>query len=145
MIEAANGEKYAVVLVSSLLIKYNEGDYFQMDTQGTFDGSTATRHALNIFGLSTLLSSHQCYNLVEIIPTEAMEQLSLLMDYGKLYLTETQDFGKPFQVVWKLGNFSNKYISVPLVCSQGFQVPRRLYLRDRRRCKVSPTSSRDKC
>ena len=107
MIEAANGEKYAVVLVSQLLIKYNEVDYFQMDTQGTFDGNSATRHALNIFGLSTLLSSHQCYNLIENIPSEATNQLDLLMNYGKLYLTETQDFGKPFQVLREFGNFKD--------------------------------------
>ncbi|KAE9555669.1 hypothetical protein FO519_001140 [Halicephalobus sp. NKZ332] len=82
MIEAASGEKYAVIL---------------MDTQGTFDGTSATRHGLSIFGLSSLLSSHQCYNLIENIPPESLQQLSLLVEYGKLFLAEAQDFGKPFQ------------------------------------------------
>uniref|UniRef100_A0A7E4W6Q6 GB1/RHD3-type G domain-containing protein n=1 Tax=Panagrellus redivivus TaxID=6233 RepID=A0A7E4W6Q6_PANRE len=82
MIEAANGEKYAVVL---------------MDTQGTFDNSSTLKQCTTIFGLSTLLSSLQCYNVVDNIPEDALQHLTLFVEYGRLALKEAQDFGKPFQ------------------------------------------------
>uniref|UniRef100_A0A914YEX4 GB1/RHD3-type G domain-containing protein n=1 Tax=Panagrolaimus superbus TaxID=310955 RepID=A0A914YEX4_9BILA len=84
MIEAGNGEKYAVVL---------------MDTQGTFDNNSTLKQCTTIFGLSTLLSSHQCYNVVDNIPEDALQHLSLFVEYGRLALKEAQDFGKPFQAL----------------------------------------------
>jgi atlastin len=84
MIEAGNGEKYAVVL---------------MDTQGTFDNTSTLKQCTTIFGLSTLLSSHQCYNVVDNIPEDALQHLSLFVEYGRLALKEAQDFGKPFQAL----------------------------------------------
>ncbi|CEF71458.1 Atlastin [Strongyloides ratti] len=82
MIEAINGEKYAVVL---------------MDTQGTFDNISTYNQSTTIFALSTLLSSIQCYNLTENIPEDALQNLSLFVEYGRLALKESQYVGKPFQ------------------------------------------------
>lgn len=69
-----------------------------MDTQGTFDSTTISKCS-NIFGLSTLLSTHQCYNLSENITEESLLALKLFIEYGQLVLNEQQDFGKPFQVL----------------------------------------------
>ncbi|EJW81245.1 guanylate-binding protein domain-containing protein [Wuchereria bancrofti] len=84
MIEAANGETYAVVL---------------MDTQGTVDNATLPyQMSSTIFALSTLFSSIQVYNIVETILEESLANLSLFVEYGRLVLDEANKFKPPFQV-----------------------------------------------
>uniref|UniRef100_A0A1I7YB13 GB1/RHD3-type G domain-containing protein n=1 Tax=Steinernema glaseri TaxID=37863 RepID=A0A1I7YB13_9BILA len=84
MIEAGNGEKYAVVL---------------MDTQGTFDNQSTYSQCTTIFALSTLLSAVQIYNVVDNIQEDALQHLSLFVEYGRLALKEAHQFGKPFQTL----------------------------------------------
>uniref|UniRef100_A0A0N5AGR3 GB1/RHD3-type G domain-containing protein n=1 Tax=Syphacia muris TaxID=451379 RepID=A0A0N5AGR3_9BILA len=84
MIEAASGETYAVVL---------------MDTQGTFDNSSTYQLCTTIFALSTLLSSIQIFNLVDVIQEDALQHLSLFTEYGKMALSERHNFGIPFQTL----------------------------------------------
>uniref|UniRef100_A0A914CLN2 GB1/RHD3-type G domain-containing protein n=1 Tax=Acrobeloides nanus TaxID=290746 RepID=A0A914CLN2_9BILA len=83
MIEAANGEKYAIVL---------------MDCQGiTLENAQSSNQCSSIFALSTLLSCIQCYNIVDVIQEDSLQNLSLFVEYGRLFLNEAQQFGKPFQ------------------------------------------------
>lgn len=94
MIEAANGENYAVVL---------------MDTQGTFDNESTYQQCTTIFALSTILSSIQIYNVVDAIQVsvfvslqtpqeDTLQHLSLFVEYGRIAMKEAQQFGTPFQV-----------------------------------------------
>ncbi|TMS38744.1 hypothetical protein L596_005398 [Steinernema carpocapsae] len=84
MVEAGNGEKYAVVL---------------MDTQGTFDNQSTYSQCTTVFALSTLLSAVQIYNVVDHIQEDALQHLSLFVEYGRLALREAHQFGKPFQTL----------------------------------------------
>lgn len=60
--ESVNGEKIAVLIV---------------DTQGLFDNETTMLLTSCIFGLSTLMSSHQIYNVKERIAEDNLQQLAL--------------------------------------------------------------------
>ncbi|CAD6199797.1 unnamed protein product [Caenorhabditis auriculariae] len=84
MIEAPSGEMYAVLL---------------MDTQGTFDNSSTYQQCMTIFALSTIVSSVQIYNVVDNIQEDALQHLSLFVEYGKMAMNEAQGFGKPFQTL----------------------------------------------
>jgi hypothetical protein len=66
-----NGEKedIAVVLV---------------DTQGMFDNETPMELTASIFGLSTLLSSYQIYNVDKRIQEDNLQQLALFSEYGRM-------------------------------------------------------------
>lgn len=75
-----NGEKIAIIL---------------LDTQGFFDGRTSARDCSTIFALSTMLSSVQCYNLMNNIQENDLQHLQLFTDYGRLALEQTSV--KPFQ------------------------------------------------
>ncbi|VDO64702.1 unnamed protein product [Haemonchus placei] len=93
MIEAASGEMYAVLL---------------MDTQGTFDNTSTYQQCLTIFALSTIVSCVQIYNVVDNIQEDALQHLSLFVEYGRLAMTEAQRFGKPFQtLVFCVRDFRN--------------------------------------
>uniref|UniRef100_A0AC35U4Q2 GB1/RHD3-type G domain-containing protein n=1 Tax=Rhabditophanes sp. KR3021 TaxID=114890 RepID=A0AC35U4Q2_9BILA len=82
IIEAENHQKYAIIL---------------MDTQGTFDNNSTYNECSTIFALSTILSSVQCYNLFDNIPEDALQHLSIFVEYGRLALRESQYVGKPLQ------------------------------------------------
>ncbi|KAI6234639.1 GB1/RHD3-type G domain-containing protein [Aphelenchoides fujianensis] len=83
LIDGANGERYAVVL---------------MDTQGTFDPSASGYPAsAAVFALSTLLSSVQCFNITDTINDETLMPFQFFTEYGKLAAAEAADLGTPFQ------------------------------------------------
>uniref|UniRef100_A0A158Q8F4 GB1/RHD3-type G domain-containing protein n=1 Tax=Elaeophora elaphi TaxID=1147741 RepID=A0A158Q8F4_9BILA len=85
MIEAANGETYAVVL---------------MDTQGTVDNAALSyQMSSTIFALSTLFSSMQVYNIVETILEDSLANLSLFVEYGRLVSDEATNSKPPFQTI----------------------------------------------
>uniref|UniRef100_A0A915Q1C4 GB1/RHD3-type G domain-containing protein n=1 Tax=Setaria digitata TaxID=48799 RepID=A0A915Q1C4_9BILA len=85
MIEAANGETYAVVL---------------MDTQGTMDNAASPyQMSSTIFALSTLFSSIQVYNVVETILEDSLANLSLFIEYGRLVQNEATRRKQPFQTI----------------------------------------------
>jgi len=64
-----SGEEIAVLLV---------------DTQGMFDHETTVGLTAAIFGLSTLLSSYQIYNVDKRIQEDNLQQLALFAEYGRM-------------------------------------------------------------
>jgi atlastin len=68
---AGSTEKLAVLLV---------------DTQGMFDHETTMGLTAAIFGLSTLLSSYQIYNVDKRIQEDNLQQLALFSEYGRMAL-----------------------------------------------------------
>jgi atlastin len=64
----ANGEQMAVLLV---------------DSQGMFDNETTMKLTSSIFGLSTLLSSYQIYNVDKRIQEDNLQQLALFSEYAR--------------------------------------------------------------
>ena len=72
-----------------------------VDTQGMFDNETTMSLTASIFGLSTLLSSYQIYNVDKMIGEDALQQLSLFTEYARAAMTTNQEKegDKPFQKV----------------------------------------------
>jgi atlastin len=85
-----SGEEIAVLLV---------------DTQGMFDHETTMSLTTSIFGLSTLLSSYQIYNVDKRIQEDNLQQLALFSEYARMAMSAEGDEGndcvnsnnKPFQ------------------------------------------------
>ena len=67
----STGESVAVLLV---------------DTQGIFDSRLTQMMATSIFGLSTLLSSHQIYNVQNRLQEDHLQHLALFTEYGRATL-----------------------------------------------------------
>lgn len=74
------GEKVAIVLV---------------DTQGIFDSQSSIKDCTTTFALSTLLSSLQCYNLMQNIGEDHLQHLEFFTEYAGLALEQSDE--KPFQ------------------------------------------------
>jgi len=75
-----------------------------VDTQGMFDHETTMGLTAAIFGLSTLLSSFQIYNVDKNIQEDNLQQLALFTEYGRMVMAmddgseeETDKKEKPFQ------------------------------------------------
>jgi len=67
-----------------------------VDTQGMFDHETTMGLTAAIFGLSTLLSSYQIYNVDKRIQEDHLQQLAMFSEYGRMALhTEATDAPKP--------------------------------------------------
>ncbi|XP_055309693.1 atlastin-like [Sitodiplosis mosellana] len=66
-----------------------------LDTQGIFDNQSSVKDCTTIFALSTLLSSVQCFNLMQNIQEDDLQHLELFTNYGKLVLGQSNE--KPFQ------------------------------------------------
>lgn len=75
-----NGEKVAIIL---------------LDTQGIFDHQSSVKECTTIFALSTMISSIQCYNIMQNIGEDHLQHLQLFTEYGRLASQETNT--KPFQ------------------------------------------------
>lgn len=75
-----NGDKIAIIL---------------LDTQGIFDRNSDIRDYTSIFALSMMLSSVQCYNLMNNIGEDHLQHLQFFTEYGRLALEHTNE--KPFQ------------------------------------------------
>lgn len=76
----ANGDKVAIILI---------------DTQGIFDSKSSLRDCTAVFAISTLLSSVQCYNLMQNVREDDLQHLELFTEYGRF--AQQQSNGKPFQ------------------------------------------------
>jgi atlastin len=61
-----------------------------VDTQGMFDHETTMSLTAAIFGLSTLLSSYQIYNVDKRIQEDHLQQLALFSEYGRLAMQRQQ-------------------------------------------------------
>lgn len=91
-VQRKSGEHLAVLLV---------------DTQGMFDHETTMALTASIFGLSTLLSSYQIYNVDKRIQEDNLQQLALFSEYARMAMTTHNDseeeslshVDKPFQQV----------------------------------------------
>ena len=57
-----------------------------VDTQGIFDSRLTQMMATSIFGLSTLLSSHQIYNVQNRLQEDHLQHLALFTEYGRATL-----------------------------------------------------------
>jgi atlastin len=61
-----------------------------MDTQGLFDSETGQMLTTAIFGLSTLISSVQVYNVTRQIQEDQLQHLALFTEYGRRVLEQQQ-------------------------------------------------------
>eukprot|EP00934_Nitzschia_sp_Nitz4_P008245 Nitzschia sp. Nitz4//scaffold42_size132992//87720//89495//NITZ4_003408-RA/size132992-processed-gene-0.16-mRNA-1//1//CDS//3329551745//8235//frame0 len=75
-----------------------------VDSQGMFDNETTMSLTASIFGLSTLLSSYQIYNVDKRIQEDNLQQLALFSEYARLAVEADQSYqvsgvevAKPFQ------------------------------------------------
>lgn len=59
-----------------------------MDTQGLFDHETPKDLTAAIFGLSTLISSYEIYNLAKQIPEDKLQQLHFFTEFSRTALKE---------------------------------------------------------
>lgn len=78
--DAENGDKLAIIL---------------LDTQGIFDRHTTMSECTTIFALSMMLSSIQCYNLMNNIHEYDLQHLQMFTEFGRL--ASSQSAEKPFQ------------------------------------------------
>ncbi|CAG9809100.1 unnamed protein product [Chironomus riparius] len=76
--DALNGEKYAIYLI---------------DTQGLFDTRTPLQENIKIFGLGTLISSLQIFNLNDVIQEDQLQYLQMATDYARFAVTENKAKG----------------------------------------------------
>lgn len=65
-----------------------------VDTQGMFDHETTMGLTAAIFGLSTLLSSYQIYNVDKRIQEDNLQQLALFSEYGRMALQSDERVSK---------------------------------------------------
>jgi atlastin len=76
-----------------------------VDSQGMFDNETTMSLTASIFGLSTLLSSYQIYNVDKRIQEDNLQQLALFSEYARMAVDADQvnknkdKMAKPFQRV----------------------------------------------
>ena len=69
-----------------------------VDTQGMFDNETTMSLTSSIFGLSTLISSYQIYNVDKHIREDNLQQLALFSEYGRTAVGKCNNGDrKPFQ------------------------------------------------
>lgn len=65
-----------------------------VDSQGMFDNDTTMSLTASIFGLSTLLSSYQIYNVDKRIQEDNLQQLALFSEYARLAVEGTDSLQK---------------------------------------------------
>ncbi|CAM9450639.1 unnamed protein product, partial [Chrysoparadoxa australica] len=65
-----------------------------VDTQGMFDNETGMGLTACIFGLSTLISAYQIYNVDKRIQEDHLQQLALFSEYGRMALAKEGEEGE---------------------------------------------------
>lgn len=78
--DRVDGEKIAIVL---------------LDTQGIFNDESSTKDCTATFAISIMLSSIQCYNVMQTVQEDDLQYLELFTAYARLALQQTNE--KPFQ------------------------------------------------
>ena len=79
-------------------LQYKGTTILLVDTQGMFDHETTMALTASIFGLSTLLSSYQIYNVDKRIQEDHLQQLALFSEYARAALEDSPgEEHKPFQ------------------------------------------------
>lgn len=66
-----------------------------MDSQGIFDNRSSMRDCIATFAITQLISSVQCFNIMQQIQEDDLQHLDLFTEYGRLVLEQTDE--KPFQ------------------------------------------------
>jgi len=107
------GKKVAVLLI---------------DTQGMFDSTLSQMLTASIFGLSTLISSYQIYNVSKHIQEDNLQHLALFTEYGRVALEEGKAAGetnansRPFQrlefLVRDWQNFGNESAAITTLAKE---------------------------
>lgn len=77
-----NGDKVAIIV---------------LDAQGTLDNENHIHDFTSIFALNSMLSSVQCYNLMNSIDEDDLQLLNLFIEYGRQALGNSEQ--KPFQYI----------------------------------------------
>lgn len=78
----ADGEKVAIIL---------------LDTQGIFDNESTMKDCTAIFSISMMMSSVQCYNIMQKVQENDLQNLHLFTEYGELAMAMNTTNEKPFQ------------------------------------------------
>eukprot|EP01038_Epipyxis_sp_PR26KG_P007123 gene7123-9720_t len=81
-----------------------------MDTQGMFDNETTMSLTAQIFGLSTLVSSYQIYNVDKRIQEDNLQHLALFSEYGRMALIPQESEESAEKVAKISSNDDNKSI-----------------------------------
>ena len=90
---------------------------FLMDTQGLFDSETGQMLTTSIFGLSTLISSYQVYNVSRQIQEDTLQHLALFTEYGRRVLEQQQSLAAKEQASSSSSSGSNRNVSAAAVGS----------------------------
>jgi atlastin len=70
-----------------------QGAILVMDTQGMFDNQTSMNMTAQIFGLSTLVSAHQIYNVEKMLGEDKLQHLALFSEYGRMAFKPSAEVG----------------------------------------------------
>ncbi|KAJ0396780.1 hypothetical protein ATCC90586_008020 [Pythium insidiosum] len=89
---------------------------FLIDTQGMFDSETSQMLTASIFGLSTLLSSYQIYNVDKRVQEDNLQHLALFTEYGRMALfggggTDNSTFNMPAPTIAALKKQASSSLS----------------------------------
>lgn len=77
-----DGEKVAIIL---------------LDTQGIFDNESTMKENTMTFSISMMIASVQCYNVMQRVQENDLQNLHFFSEYGELVMREGQFHGTPFQ------------------------------------------------
>jgi atlastin len=84
---------------------------FLIDTQGMFDSETSQMLTASIFGLSTLLSSYQIYNVDKRVQEDNLQHLALFTEYGRMALFGRSEDSMPPTLEKSMSTMSSRSIS----------------------------------
>lgn len=68
-----------------------------LDTQGIFDNESTLKDCTVIFSISIMMSSVQCYNIMQKVQENDLQSLHLFTEYGELAMEMNSIKAKPFQ------------------------------------------------
>ena len=91
--------------------KYTKGGkvcVLLMDTQGLFDGLTGQMLTTSIFGLSTLLSSYQIYNIDKRLQEDNLQHLALFSEYSRVVLNGDDSVRVSYRVSQRNFDFAQR-------------------------------------
>uniref|UniRef100_A0AAV1TKZ1 GB1/RHD3-type G domain-containing protein n=1 Tax=Peronospora matthiolae TaxID=2874970 RepID=A0AAV1TKZ1_9STRA len=84
---------------------------FLIDTQGMFDSETSQMLTASIFGLSTLLSSYQIYNVDKRVQEDNLQHLALFTEYGRMALFGDSKSNEERQAVERATSMASTIVS----------------------------------
>lgn len=124
-----NGDKLAIIL---------------MDTQGIFDNESSIKDCISIFGISMLLSSVHCFNVMRNVDEDKLQFLELCMNYARLSMNDSRNtaFQKLLFIVrdWQNSKehqfgYSKEFVD-DLLAANDSQTPKMRELREQTRKSI---------